>query len=81
MYYPQTDRLVERINKTLKSMLHKKTDKDGRVCEVPQSTKGFSPFELLYGRLPHGLLDIEKEIWEKEALPPQECEWTCLLNA
>jgi hypothetical protein len=32
--------------------------------EVPQSFTGFSPFKLLYGRRPRGLLDLTKEVWE-----------------
>ena len=32
--------------------------------EVPQSTTGFSPFELLYGREVRGLLDVLREEWE-----------------
>ncbi|KAL5496656.1 hypothetical protein EMCRGX_G012989 [Ephydatia muelleri] len=32
--------------------------------EVPQSSTGFSPFELLYGREVKGPLDIVKETWE-----------------
>ena len=61
-YHPQTDGLVELFNKTLKSVLRKLVNKEGRdwdrllpyvlftYREVPQSTTGFSPFELLYGR-------------------------------
>ena len=61
MYHPQTD--VERFNKTLKSMLRKFVHKDSRnwdkwldpllfaVWEVPQASTGFSPFELLFGRV------------------------------
>ncbi|KAG9472853.1 hypothetical protein GDO78_016533 [Eleutherodactylus coqui] len=36
------------------------------IREVPQASTGFSPFELVYGRHPRGLLDIDKETWETE---------------
>ena len=59
VYHPQMDSLVERLNKTLKSMIRKFVHKDSRnwdrwldpllfaVCEVPQASTGFSPFEPL----------------------------------
>lgn len=62
VYHPQTDRLVERFNKTLKSMMRKMIDTDGKewdqllpyllfsIREVPQSSTGFAPFELLNGQ-------------------------------
>uniref|UniRef100_K7F0Q0 ribonuclease H n=1 Tax=Pelodiscus sinensis TaxID=13735 RepID=K7F0Q0_PELSI len=76
VYHPQTDRLVERFNRTLKSMLRKFVEEDPRgwdkmlpallfaVREVPQASTGFSPFELLYGRQPRGILDLLREDWE-----------------
>ena len=74
-YQPQTDGLVERFNQTLKQMLRKMIDEEGwdwdkllpyilfAYREVPQSSTGFSPFEMVYGRDVRGPLDILKEGW------------------
>ena len=77
-YHPQTDGLVERFNKTLKSMLRKYATESGKEWykllpyllfayrDVPQSSTGFSPFELLYGRSVCGPLDVLRGAWEAE---------------
>ena len=81
MYHPQTDGLLERFNRTLKSMIRKFVHDDSRnwdkwlvpllfaVREVPQASTGFSPFELLFGRKPRGVLDLIKENWEEGPSP------------
>ena len=77
-YHPQTDGLVERFNHTLKAMLKKTANKEGKdwdellpyllfaYREVPQASTGFSPFELLYGRTVRGPLNVLKESWEAD---------------
>ncbi len=73
IYHPQTDGLVERFNRTLKTMIRKFVHVDAKnqepllfaVREVPQASTGFSPFELLYGRQPRGVLDVLRETWEE----------------
>ena len=72
---------MERLNKTLKSMIRKFVHKDSSnwdrwidpllfaVREVPQASTGFSPFELLFGRTPRGVLDLVKESWEEGPSP------------
>ena len=75
-YHPQTDGLVQRFNKTHKSVLRKLVSKEGKdwdrllpyalfvYREVPQSTTGFSPFKLLYGKEARAPLDMLREEWE-----------------
>uniref|UniRef100_A0A8C5FTF6 Integrase catalytic domain-containing protein n=1 Tax=Gadus morhua TaxID=8049 RepID=A0A8C5FTF6_GADMO len=77
VYHPATDGLCERFNRTLKSMIRKFVLEDARnwhqcldpllfaVREVPQASTGFSPFELLHGRRPRGVLDLIKENWKE----------------
>lgn len=67
VYHPQTDGLVDRFNRTSKSIVRKflKEDLLFAVWEVPQASTGFSLFELLYSRQPRGVLDIIREAWEE----------------
>ena len=76
-HHQQTDGLVERFNGTLKSMIRRCAHDAPRSWdallpfllfayrEVPQSSTGFSPFELLYGRHIRGPLDLVKEAWSQ----------------
>ena len=69
---------MEHFNNTLKALLRKLVSKEGcnwdrllpyvlfAYREVPQSTTGFSPFELLYSREVRGPLDVLKEKREAE---------------
>lgn len=75
-YHPQTDRLVERFNKTLKHMLWKFVNDTGKdwdkwlpfvlfaYREVPQASTGFSRFELVYGWSVQGPLDLLRKSWD-----------------
>ncbi|KAI2667015.1 Retrovirus-related Pol polyprotein from transposon 17.6 [Labeo rohita] len=82
VFHPQTDGLVERFNQTLKQMLKRVAAEDRRdwdlmipyvlfgVREIPQASTGFTPFELLFGRQPRGLLDVAREAWEQQQPAP-----------
>ena len=74
-YHPQIHGLTERLNQILKAMLRRMVqdgkDRDKLVPfvlfayrEVPQALTGFSPFELMFGRMVRGPLDVLKDTWE-----------------
>uniref|UniRef100_A0A9J8D001 Gypsy retrotransposon integrase-like protein 1 n=1 Tax=Cyprinus carpio carpio TaxID=630221 RepID=A0A9J8D001_CYPCA len=81
VYHPQTDGLVERFSQTLKQMLRRVAAEEKRdwdlmipyvlfgIREVPQASTGFTPFELLFGRQPRGLLEVAREAWEQQPAP------------
>lgn len=70
VYHSQMDGLVERFNQTLKAMI--KMNIQGNIKkwklsisplmftiqEVPQTSLGCSPFELIYGHKSRALLDL-----------------------
>lgn len=80
--HPESMGAVERWNKTLKEMLGKNIEENGRQWdihlpfllfayrEVPHSTTGVSPYQLVYGRLPPGPLKLLKDVWTGEAEIP-----------
>ena len=80
-YNPKCNGLCERINGVLKSMLKKMCAEQPREWdrylpavlfayrEVPQASTGFSPFEMLYGRVVRGPLQILKELWTEQETP------------
>lgn len=39
------------------------------IREVPQASPSFTPFELLFGRQPRGLLYVAREAWEQSPTP------------
>ncbi|KAJ1085947.1 hypothetical protein NDU88_006071 [Pleurodeles waltl] len=77
VYHPQTDQFVERYNKTIKNLLRKAINDTVRDWDkkLPlvlyairthiQSSTGYSPFELLFGRQPRTILHMTAEQWEE----------------
>lgn len=75
VFHPQTNGLVERFSKTLKSMLRRFTIKDptrwSQLLAPFWSQRGASsihwvfPFEQLFGSRLQGILDLDREQWER----------------
>ena len=82
-YHPICNGLVERWNGTLKFMLKRLCQDQLKQWhrlinpalfayrEVPQESRGFIPFQLLYGRSVRGPGTILKELWTKEVNIPE----------
>ena len=74
-YHPESQGAFERFHQTLKNMIRThcldfENDWDEGVHlllfsagEAVQETLGFSPFELVFGRINSGLLKLLKEKW------------------
>ena len=77
-YHPICNGLVERYNGLVKTALRRLCSDEPRewdrylpallfaLREIPSSSLGYSPFELLYGRNVRGPMDVLKELWTKE---------------
>ena len=73
-YHPQSNGMCERLNGTLKTMLRKVAEERPRdrhryipavlfaYREVRHESTGYSPFEMVYGRLPRGPVEIMRDI-------------------
>ncbi|XP_040077970.2 uncharacterized protein LOC120849798 [Ixodes scapularis] len=82
-YHPMGNGLVERLNGTLKQMIRRMCQEKPRCWdryltlllfayrEVPHSSLGFSPFDLLYGRYIRGPMAVLKELWTNENIDPE----------
>jgi len=77
-YHPQANGTVERFHGTLKTMLRKVVHSQPKswhrylpallfACrELPSESTGFSPFELMFGRLPRGPIALLADSWTQD---------------
>lgn len=91
-YHPQCNGLCERVNGVLKSMLRKMCLEQPRdwdrylpavlfaYREVTQSSTGFSPFELLYGRSVRGPMQALEELWTGGAEPEKRVTYEYVVD-
>ncbi|GFO17205.1 gypsy retrotransposon integrase-like protein 1 [Plakobranchus ocellatus] len=80
IFHPSSNGMCERINGVIKAMLRKVADKHpgdwDRLLpsvlfayrETPQDGTKFSPFELMYGRTPRGIMSVLKELYTDQEL-------------
>ena len=83
VYHPICNGMTEKFNGTLKLMLkrmcaERPKDWDRYLSallfcyrEAPHESIGFSPFEILYGRLVRGPMAVLRELWTKEEVSPE----------
>ena len=83
VYHPICNGMTEKFKGTLKLMLkrmcaERPKDWDRYLSallfcyrEAPHESIGFSPFEMLYGRLVRGPMAVLRELWTKEEVPPE----------
>ena len=83
-YHPQGNGMCERMNGCLKKMLRRMCQEQPKEWprflnpllfayrEAPQSSLGFSPFELMFGREVKGPLSILRELWDGEEVTLEE---------
>ncbi|GFO27726.1 Pol polyprotein [Plakobranchus ocellatus] len=65
-YYPQSNGMVERLNGSLQMMLNKLVEEKPDDCqavlfacrEVPNTSTGYAPFKLIFGREVRGPIDV-----------------------
>ena len=89
-YHAQSNGVVERFHGTIKPMLKKMIQKHPKqwhrhippllfaIRELPNSSTGFSPFQLLFGRHPRGPIDFLADNWlesENENEAKNVCEY------
>ena len=82
-YHPMCNGLVERHNEMVKTTLKRLSTDRPRdwdrylpallfaMREIPCSSLGFSPFELLYGRHVRGPMEVLRELLTNEAVEPE----------
>ena len=82
-YHPICTGIVERLNGTLKKMLCRMCAEQPKqwdrylpallfaLRETPHDSLGFSPFELLYGRMVRGPMAVLRELMTSEQVQPE----------
>ena len=86
-YHPESQGVVERFHQTLKSMIKKYCLGNGKswdtelpfllfaIRSAPNSSLGFSPFELIFGHSVRGPLEIIRDLWDNEDVNMNLLDW------